>query len=279
MRSHRGAAARIRLRVGIGALWLTRIGAFALLFVPIALVIAMSFGGDAYATFPPRSWSFKWYVNVFRRDEFISSFLTSLTVAALVTPISVTIGTLAAYGLWRRPGRGARALESLFMSPILLPLVVTGLAVLVFVSRVGVGAGIPAIVGAHVAITFPYAFRAVLAALGRYDRRLDEAAASLKVRPFRSFWHVTLPLIRPGIVAGAMFAFVMSFDDFAATIFLIAPDTRTLPIAIYQYMEFNLDPTVSAVSTLLVVAATAAVLVVERLIGVDRFFGIGDATR
>jgi putative spermidine/putrescine transport system permease protein len=279
MRSHRGAAARIRLRIGIGALWLMRIGAFALLFVPIALVIAMSFGGDAYATFPPRSWSFKWYVNVFRRDEFVSSFVTSLIVAAFVTPISVTVGTLAAYGLWRRPGRGARAFESLFMSPILLPLVVTGLAVLVFVSRVGIGAGIPAIVGAHVAITFPYAFRAVLAALGRYDRRLDEAAASLKVRPFRSFWHVTLPLIRPGIVAGAMFAFVMSFDDFAATIFLIAPDTRTLPIAIYQYMEFNLDPTVSAVSSLLVVAATAAVLVVERLIGVDRFFGIGDATR
>ena len=279
MRSHRGAGARIRLRTAIVALWLLRIGAFALLFVPIALVIAMSFGGDAYATFPPRSWSFKWYLNVFRRDEFVSSFLTSLAVAAVVTPISVTIGTLAAYGLWRRPGRGARALESLFMSPVLLPLVVTGLAVLVFVNRVGIGTGVPAICAAHVAITFPYAFRAVLAALSRYDRRLDEAAASLKVGPVQTFWHVTLPLIRPGIVAGAMFAFVMSFDDFAATIFLIAPDTRTLPIAIYQYMEFNLDPTVSAVSSLLVVVATVGVLLVERLIGVDRFFGIGDSTR
>lgn len=279
MRSHRGAGARIRLRTAIVALWLLRIGAFALLFVPIALVIAMSFGGDAYATFPPRSWSFKWYLNVFRRDEFVSSFLTSLAVATVVTPISVTIGTLAAYGLWRRPGRGAGALESLFMSPVLLPLVVTGLAVLVFVNRVGIGTGVPAICAAHVAITFPYAFRAVLAALSRYDRRLDEAAASLKVGPVQTFWHVTLPLIRPGIVAGAMFAFVMSFDDFAATIFLIAPDTRTLPIAIYQYMEFNLDPTVSAVSSLLVVVATVGVLLVERLIGVDRFFGIGDSTR
>ena len=279
MRSHRGAGARIRLRTAIVALWLLRIGAFALLFVPIALVIAMSFGGDAYATFPPRSWSFKWYLNVFRRDEFVSSFLTSLAVATVVTPISVTIGTLAAYGLWRRPGRGAGALESLFMSPVLLPLVVTGLAVLVFVNRVGIGTGVPAICAAHVAITFPYAFRAVLAALSRYDRRLDEAAASLKVGPVQTFWHVTLPLIRPGIVAGAMFAFVMSFDDFAATIFLIAPDTRTLPIAIYQYMEFNLDPTVSAVSSLLVVVATVGVLLVERLIGVDRFFGIRDSTR
>jgi len=279
VRSHRGAGARIRLRTAIVALWLLRIGAFALLFVPIALVIAMSFGGDAYATFPPRSWSFKWYLNVFRRDEFVSSFLTSLAVATVVTPISVTIGTLAAYGLWRRPGRGAGALESLFMSPVLLPLVVTGLAVLVFVNRVGIGTGVPAICAAHVAITFPYAFRAVLAALSRYDRRLDEAAASLKVGPVQTFWHVTLPLIRPGIVAGAMFAFVMSFDDFAATIFLIAPDTRTLPIAIYQYMEFNLDPTVSAVSSLLVVVATVGVLLVERVIGVDRFFGIRDSTR
>ena len=279
MHKHRGALARVRLRLGITALWLLRIAAFVLLFAPIALVAGMSFGGDAYATFPPHSLSLKWYANVFRREEFISSFLTSLAIAVLVTPVAVTTGTMAAYGLWRRPGRGSRALESLFMSPVLLPLVVTGLAILVFISRTGIGTGIPAIVGAHVAITFPYAFRAVLSTLGRYDRRLDEAAASLKVGPVISFWHVTLPLIRPGIVARGMFAFVMSFDDFAATIFLIAPGTQTLPIAIYQYMEFNLDPTVSAVSTLLVVAATAGVLVVERLIGVDRFFGIGDSTR
>jgi putative spermidine/putrescine transport system permease protein len=199
MRRHRGALARLRLRVAVVALWMLRIGAFALLFVPIALVIGMSFGGDAYATFPPRSWSFKWYLNVFRRDEFVSSFLTSLTVAALVTPISVTIGTLAAYGLWRRPGRTARALESVFMSPVLLPLVVTGLAVLVFVNRVGHRHRHSRRSSARMsAITFPYAFRAVLAALGRYDRRLDEAAASLKVRPLQAFRHVTLPLIRPG---------------------------------------------------------------------------------
>ena len=109
-------------------------------------------------------------------------------------------------------------------------------------------------------------------ALNTYD--LDEAAAMLGVSPVHTFLHVTLPVIRPGLFSGALFSFVMSFDDFATTIFLVSPDLRTLPIAIYQYMEFNLDATVSAVSSLLVLVATLGVLLIERLIGMDRFVGL-----
>jgi putative spermidine/putrescine transport system permease protein len=274
MRTHRGPLARSRLTLSILAVWLLRIGAFLLLFSPIALVIVTSFGAGSYVTIPPHAWSVKWYVNILARDEFVSSFLTSLSVAAVVTPIAVLTGTLGAYGLWKYPSRRARALEQVLMAPILLPLVVTGLAFLVFINRMHLGSGIGNIIVAHVVITFPYAFRAVLATLGRYDRRMDEAAASLGVRPAKAFVHVTLPLIRPGLFAGALFAFVMSFDDFAATIFLISPGTQTLPIAIYQYMEFNLDPTVSAVSTVLVVIATGVVMLVERVVGMDRFVGV-----
>jgi putative spermidine/putrescine transport system permease protein len=106
------------------------------------------------------------------------------------------------------------------------------------------------------------------------DLELDDAAASLGAHPWQTFWHVTIPLIRPGLFAGGLFAFVMSFDDFAVTIFLIDPDTTTLPIAIYQYMEWNLDPTVSAVSALLILVAIAGTLIIEHFIGLDRFMGI-----
>jgi putative spermidine/putrescine transport system permease protein len=245
-----------------------------LLFVPILLVIVTSFSGDAYTTLPPRSWSMRWYWNAFVRAEFVSGFMTSLTVAAISTPLSVGTGTLAAYALWKYPGPGARALETALMAPILLPLVVTGLALLVFFNRAQFGTGLLNIAIAHVIVTFPYSFRAVLAALSRYDRQLDEAAATLRVKPWTCFRHVTLPLIRPGLFAGGLFSFVMSFDEFASTIFLITPGTTTLPIAIYQYMEFNLDPTVSAVSGMLVVLAVAGVLLVERVIGMDRFVGL-----
>jgi len=274
LRRPRSPAARARRIVGFAAVWLLRAGAFALLFAPILLVILVSFNGTAFTTIPPHNYSLRWYLNIFARDEFVTSFLTSLTVAFIAMPVSVLIGTLSAYALWKRRDPRLRVLDTVLMSPVLLPLVVSGLALLVFFNRIHFYAGLASIVIAHVIITYPYSFRAVLAALSRYDRQLDEAAASLRVHPRATFAHVTLPLIRPGLFAGALFAFVMSFDDFATTIFLITPDAKTLPIAIYQYMEFNLDPTVSAVSSLLVFVAVVGVLAIERLIGMDRFVGL-----
>lgn len=274
MRKHRGLFARLRRTVGFSIVWCLRGSAFALLFAPIGLVALLSFSASSYTSIPPNAYSMRWYWNIFHKQEFVSSFVTSLEIAVVVTPISVAIGTLAAYGLWKRPPRGARIAQALLLSPILLPLVVTGLALLVFFNRLSLQASFLTLVIAHVVITFPYSVRAVLAVLERYDRQLDEAAASLRVPPWKTFVHVTLPMVQPGIFAGALFAFVMSFDDFAATIFLVSPDHKTLPIAIYQYMEFNLDPTVSAVSTLLVLLAVAAVILIERVLGLDRFVGL-----
>lgn len=256
------------------AVWLLRAMAFMLLFVPIALIIVLSFAADRYTVIPPTGYSVRWYLNILEQEEFISGFLTSLRIALIVTPASVIVGTLAAYALWKRRTWIGTFVEPLLFSPIMLPLVVTGLAFLVFFSKIHFYNSFWNIVIAHLIITFPYSFRAVLAVLSRYDRQLDEAAASLRVRPWQTFRHVTLPLIRPGLFAGGLFAFVMSFDDFAVTIFLINPDTRTLPIAIYQYMEWNLDPTVSAVSSVLVFMAVVGTLIIERFIGLDRFIGI-----
>lgn len=270
----RTTIARIRRPLAFCAVWVLRGSTFALLFLPIALVIVLSFGVDAYTVIPPNGYSLRWYSNILAREEFVAGFFTSLSVAAVVTPTSLIMGTLSAYALWKHPSTHARSLESVLMSPVLLPLVVTGLALLVLYNRIQFYGGLWNIIIAHVIITYPYSFRAVLAALSRYDRQLDEAAASLRAQPWATFYHVTLPMIRPGLFAGSLFAFVMSFDDFATTIFLITPGTKTLPIAIYQYMEFNLDPTVSAVSAILVVMVVIVALLVERFIGMDRFVGL-----
>jgi putative spermidine/putrescine transport system permease protein len=152
--------------------------------------------------------------------------------------------------------------------------VVTGIALLYFFQIVAVRDAFWNIVIGHIIITFPYVVRTVSVALARYDLALDDAAASLGARPPQVFWLVTLPLIRPGLFAGALFAFVMSFDDFTVTIFLTGTKTHTLPIAIYHYLEWNVDATVSAVSAVLVFLAVGVMLLVERLIGLDRFVGV-----
>lgn len=257
--------------IAVGA---SRAAAVLLLLAPIGLVIFLSFGADSYSTIPPTGYSLKWYRNAFVEPEFVTSFWVSIKVAAIVTPVSLVIGTLGAFALHRYRIRGGDALQALFYSPIMIPQVVTGIALLIFLNKVAFYSSFWGIVLGHVIITFPYVVRTVLVALSRYDAALDEASASLGARPIETFRLITLPLIRPGLFAGGLFAFVMSFDDFTVTIFLIGPGTMTLPVAIYQYMEWNLDATVSAVSALLVLMAAMSMLVVERSIGLGRFIGL-----
>ena len=269
-----GVGAKTATAAADAAVAAMRAAAILLLLGPIALVIFLSFGADSYSTIPPTGYSLKWYRNAFVEPEFVTSFWVSIKVAAIVTPVSLVIGTLGAFALHRFRSRGGEALQALFYSPIMIPQVVTGIALLIFLNKVAFYSSFWGIVFGHVIITFPYVVRTVLVALSRYDAALDEASASLGARPAQTFWLITLPMIRPGLFAGGLFAFVMSFDDFTVTIFLIGPGTMTLPVAIYQYMEWNLDATVAAVSALLVLMAAISMLVVERSIGLGRFIGL-----
>lgn len=248
--------------------------AVLLLMGPIVLVIWLSFGRDTYTTVPPTGYGLMWYENAFTQPEFLPAFWVSLKIALIVMPASLLIGTLAALALHRSNARGLGIIQAAIYSPIIIPQVVTGVAALYFFSALAFYNSFWIVVISHIVITFPYAVRTVLVALARYDPALDEAAAGLGARPWKVLWYVTLPLIRPGLFAGALFAFIMSFDDFTVTIFVIGPTTHTLPIAIYQYLEWNVDPTVSAVSALLVLLAVIVMLLVERLIGLDRFVGV-----
>ncbi|MBM3560462.1 MAG: ABC transporter permease subunit [Alphaproteobacteria bacterium] len=126
----------------------------------------------------------------------------------------------------------------------------------------------------HTILTFPFVVRAVGVALSRYNPTLEEAATNLGGSPLRVFWHVTLPQLRSGIFAGGLFAFILSFDDFAITIFLIDSNTVPLPVAMYHYMEWHLDPTLSAVSAVLIVMSALVTIIIDRLVGLDRFLGL-----
>ena len=252
----------------------TRAVAVLLLTAPIALVVFLSFGAEQYTVIPPGAYSLHWYRNILLQREFIPAFVTSLEIALVVTAISLSMGTPAAYALRRYAVPGRRVLEAALLAPITVPLVVTGSALLVLFGRYGFASSFWKIAVGHVIVTFPYVMRTVTVALAGYDGGLDEAAAGLGARPRQVFWRVTLPLIRPGLFAGGLFAFIESFDNFTVTIFLIGADRRTLPVAIYQYMEWNLDPTVSAISALLIAMAVAMTLLIERTVGLDRFVGI-----
>jgi putative spermidine/putrescine transport system permease protein len=273
VRRRRTRLARVIRAGGFAAVWLARALAVLLLVVPIGLVMFLSCGADAVTVIPPTGYSLRWYANILKQPEFLPAFVTSLQVAALVTVIAVVLGTLAAQALARGAVPGRRLLATALYSPIMVPLIVTGSALLLFLGRIGMRVSFWNIVIGHLIITFPYVLRTVSVTLARYDVTVDEAAMSLGARPWQVFFRVTLPLIRPGVFAGALFAFIMSFDDFTVTIFLIGADTRTLPVAIYQYMEWNLDPTVSAVSVVLIVMAVAITLAVERVMGLGRLVG------
>lgn len=245
-----------------------------LLGIPILLVIWLSFGASSYAVVPPSAYSLKWYSSVLNQPDFVSAFWVSLKIAAIVTPASLLLGTLAAFGIYKSNLPSMAVLQAALFSPLSVPLVVTGISLLYLFSHMSMHDYFWNIVIAHVIITFPYPIRTVLASLARYDRSLDEAAASLGAGPWRTFRYITFPLIRPGLFAGALFSFVMSFDDFTVTIFLIGPTTKTLPVAIYQFMEWSANPTVSAVSALLIIGAVVMMFFVERLVGLDRVMGM-----
>jgi putative spermidine/putrescine transport system permease protein len=271
--------ARDTLESGVTALgrvlvWLGIAVAFGLLIVPIVIVVWLSFNNAFVISIPPVSYSGRWYAKAFAQPEFVPAFWVSLKIAAIVTPISLIIGTTAAYAMHRRKFPGAALLEPIFYSPLMIPLIVTGIALLFFLNRIGVYSSFWSIVIGHVILTFPYVIRSVSISLSRYDVALDEAAASLGAAPWEVLWRVTLPSIRAGAIVGALFAFAMSFDDFTVTIFLVGATTQTLPVAVYQYLEWNTDPTVSAVSAMLIAVSVLVICITERIFGLDRFIGL-----
>jgi putative spermidine/putrescine transport system permease protein len=240
---------------------------------PIFVVVVTSFGRSAILEFPPSAWSFAWYGRALARTEFQSAALNSFWIATITTVIATPIALAAAFAIVRGRFPGRNAIQIFLMAPLVVPSIVIGLAILVFAAAIGVRVVEERLVAAHILITFPYLVRTIVASLSRVDPLAEEAARTLGANAIRAFWYVTLPALFPGLVAGMIFAFIVSFDNVSISLFLASARTTTLPLSILSYVETNLDPSVAAVSTLLVFLSLVTALLLERMVGLRNALG------
>ena len=243
------------------------------ILAPTLIVIAMSFGDNAILQFPPRHVSLRWYAAALARPEFRAAAWTSLWLAAIATAIATPIALGAAMPLVRGRFRGQAAIQTVLMAPLFVPGVVISLSLLVISAGVGFRNGDLRLIAAHALIVMPFLLRTAMAGLSRADLMLEEAARTLGASRLGTFLLVTLPGLRGALVAGALFAFVISFDNVSVSLFLASAKSNTLPLVVMSYVEFNADPSIAAVSTLLVAMAMLAALVVERSVGLRNALG------
>ncbi len=248
-------------------------GAFCLLVLayllaPILVVVGASFNAGNFLTFPPQGFSLRWFGVFLQNQVFLDAIVRSLGLAALATAISVLIGTAAALYYVRYAQRGKEGLRLLLLLPLVLPEILTAMALLFFFHTIGVGTkfGI-ALLSGHVLITLPFVFLNVVSALHGFDANWELAARSLGAGRWTVFRRVTLPLIKGGVINGAMFAFIISFDTFGISLLLKDVGSATLPLQLFDYLRFNFTPEAAAVSTLSIFMTLVVVIATEKLVG------------
>ncbi len=259
------------MRIGrlVGRLYVALVLGF--LMLPVVVVVLASFSSTAYLTVPPQGLTLRWYGRVLESSDYLHAIFLSLTLAAVATAAALLTGTAASYALVRRVVPGRTLVASLVMSPLVFPGLVIGVALLQVYSALGMGGSFIGLVLAHMVITVPYVVRTTLASLAGLDRELEDAARTLGATRLAAFGLVTLPLLRPGLAAGGLFAFITSFDNVPVSIFLTGVASTTLPVKIFTAIEFGVDPTVAAVCSLLILATGIALVTAERWIGIHRF--------
>lgn len=243
----------------------------AFLMLPVAVVVLASFSSTSFLTVPPQGVTLRWYGRLLDSRDYLAAIGTSLTLAAAATLCSLAVGTATSYALVRRVLPGKAAVSAIVMSPLVFPGVVIGVALLQFYSALGLAGSFAGLLIAHVVITMPYVVRTTLASLHGLDPELEDAACVLGADRLTAFRAVTLPLLRPGLAAGGLFAFITSFDNVPVSIFLTGVAHTTLPVKIFTAIEFGVDPTVAAVSSLLILTTALALVLAERWVGFHRF--------
>ena len=241
------------------------------LLAPIAIIAVFALNPTPYISFPPVGVTLRWFEKFFTSEDFMNSLWLSLQVAVAVLVLSMVIGAACALALARGNLPGARVLTAFFMSPLMLPAILTGLALFQIYLLAGIGRPVWGLIMGHTLVAVPYVLRTTLAVLHNFDRRLEEAAAILGASPLRIFFEVTLPLIRPGVIAGGIFAFIVSFDQFPISLFLVLPKGETLPVVLFNYMKFDLDGAIAAASMVSIIMAISVVLLLEKLIGLKAY--------
>ncbi len=238
---------------------------FVFLVAPIIIVIPLSFNSEMFFSFPMPGLSLRWYAEFFNGLQWQLSLKNSVIVGFSATILATVLGTLAALGLARAriPGKGL--ILAVLISPIIVPIVITAVGTYYFYARIGLATTLPGLILAHTALGVPFVVITVTATLAGFDQNLIRAGASLGADPMRVFFKVTLPLILPGVISGALFAFVTSWDEVVVALFLAGPEQHTLPRRMWSGIRELLNPTILAVATLLITVSVLLMTAIELL--------------
>jgi len=249
---------------------------FAVILLPVVAVAWLSFFDQEVISFPPPGYTWRWYVNAWEKKQFARGFVLSLQVAVIAAAIGVTLGTAAALALVRGGFAGRGTLSGLLLGPLAVPGVVLGTGLYVVYVEIDnaidfqIAATLPGLIAAHVLLTIPWTVRLVTASLQGLDRATEEAAANLGAPPWTVFRRVTLPMLRPGVVAASLFSFIQSFENLDLTLLLTGPGRATLPVEMLNYLSFRVDPTLAAVATVQIAIVGVLMLVTDRFVSLSR---------
>ncbi|MDQ2137153.1 ABC transporter permease [Alcaligenaceae bacterium C4P045] len=246
--------------------------AFVVAFVlaPLVIVCLVAFTPETTLSVPTTQFSLRWFYAVFDHADFMQSFKNSLWLAFYSATIAVCLGVPAGIALTRYRFRGRDALNALFLSPLMIPHLVLGVALLRFFALIGSSGSFTWLVASHVVVITPYVMRLVIGALTGLDESVEHAAQSLGASRAVVFFQITLPLIIPGISGGWLLAFINSFDELTMSVFITAPATITLPVRMYMYATESIDPMMAAVSALVIALTAITMLLLDRVYGLDR---------
>lgn len=234
-----------------------------LLVTPLIIIIIMSFTSDSFFAFPPRGFSINWYINFFENEIWLESLLRSLIVATLSAIVSVIIGTMAANGVIRLTFPGKSIFMGLLISPIVIPVIIIGIALYRFMAPFQLDGTLVGLVIAHSLMASPIAFITMLARLHGMDKNIELAAIALGSSPIGTFFRITLPFLRPALLSSLLLSFMVSFDEVVITIFLSGPNTKTLPVRMWENLHSNIDPTIAAISTILIISVVFIYVIQE----------------
>lgn len=247
-----------------------------LMALPLLMTFYISFFSDGVISFPPSGYTLSWYERLGSFPDLFESMSASIRIASVSTGLSLLLGVPASIGLVRYRFPGRAMLNVFLLSPLTVPGLVIGLGIYALMTEVEISTGVPlvgswsALIIGHLLITLPWTIRLCAANLLHLNMAVEEAAANLGASPGRVLWHVTLPMMRHGIVAAALFAFIVSFENIELTLFLISPGVVTFPISVLQYLEYRVDPLVAAVAVAQTAVIAVILLIIDRYIKLNR---------
>lgn len=245
------------------------------LMLPTFIVIPMSFSSSQYLQFPPPGFSLKWYQSFFKSSTWIDSFVFSIKIGLTTAILASILGTFSALVLARVKSKWMNAVYYLIMTPMIVPLIVIAVAMYSFFVQYRLQGTFIGLVIAHTIIALPYVVTTVLGTLKGFDYRLEQAAMSLGAHPFIAFMKVTVPIISPALISGALFAFIASFDELIVSIFVSGTVSKTLPVRMWEGIRLEIDPTITAISTILILISIALFTSIQLLQFLSRKKGMG----